>query len=78
MDKKKENVLLVKSFVFAIRIVKLYQYLVAEKKEYVLSKQLLRSGTAAFVGPSGAGKTTLVKLLVGLLRSRTNLSPVSS
>lgn len=35
-----------KSFAFAIRIVILYQYLVAEKKEYVLSKQLLRSGTA--------------------------------
>jgi four helix bundle protein len=46
MKKNKENVLLVKSFSFAIRIVKLYQYLVAEKKEYVLSKQLLRSGTA--------------------------------
>lgn len=46
MNKKKENVLLIKSFLFAIRIVKLYQYLVAEKKEYVMSKQLLRSGTA--------------------------------
>jgi four helix bundle protein len=46
MNEKKENMLLVKSFSFAIRIVKLYQYLVAEKKEYVLSKQLLRSGTA--------------------------------
>jgi four helix bundle protein len=46
MNEKKENVLLVKSFSFSIRIVKLYQYLVAEKKEYVLSKQLLRSGTA--------------------------------
>ena len=46
MSEKKENVLLVKSFAFAIRVVKLYQYLVAEKKEYVLSKQLLRSGTA--------------------------------
>ena len=34
------------SFHFAIRIVKLYQYLTNEKKEYVLSKQLLRSGTA--------------------------------
>ena len=43
---KKENVLLTKSFAFAIRIVKLYQFLVTEKKEYVLSKQLLRSGTA--------------------------------
>ena len=35
-----------KSFDFAIRIVKLYQYLCDEKKEYVLSKQLLRSGTS--------------------------------
>ena len=35
-----------KSFAFALRVVKLYQYLVEQKKEYVLSKQLLRSGTA--------------------------------
>jgi four helix bundle protein len=35
-----------KSYKFAIRIVKLYKFLVDEKKEYVLSKQLLRSGTA--------------------------------
>ena len=35
-----------KSFKFAIRIVKLYQFLVKDKKEYVLSKQLLRSGTS--------------------------------
>ncbi|NLW48463.1 MAG: four helix bundle protein [Firmicutes bacterium] len=31
---------------FAVEIVKLYQYLVDKKKEYVLSKQLLRSGTS--------------------------------
>jgi four helix bundle protein len=42
----KENVIKDKSFVFALRIVKLYQYLQSEKKEFVLSKQLLRSGTA--------------------------------
>lgn len=42
----KENILKDKSFVFALRIVKLYRYLSTEKKEYVLSKQLLRSGTA--------------------------------
>lgn len=42
----KENIVKSKSFSFAVRIVKLYQYLLAEKKEYVLSKQLLRSGTA--------------------------------
>ena len=32
MNEKKENVLLVKSFAFAVRIVKLYQYLITEKK----------------------------------------------
>lgn len=42
----KESVLKDKSYVFAIRIVKLSQYLQAEKKEFVLSKQILRSGTA--------------------------------
>jgi hypothetical protein len=39
----KENNLKNKSFAFAVRIVKLNQYLIAEKKEYVLSKQLQRS-----------------------------------
>lgn len=42
----KENIIKSKSFAFALRIVNLYQYLANEKKEYVLSKQLLRSGTA--------------------------------
>ena len=41
-----KNVVKEKSFAFAIRIVKLYQYLVKEKKEFVMSKQLLRSGTS--------------------------------
>jgi|SRR5690554_3853478 len=40
-----ENVIKDRSFGFAIRIVRMYQYLTSEKKEYVLSKQLLRSGT---------------------------------
>ena len=35
-----------KSFAFAIRIVNLHRFLVAEKREFVLSKQLLRSGTS--------------------------------
>ena len=35
-----------KSFEFAIRIVNLYKYLTTEKKEYVLAKQLLKSGTS--------------------------------
>ena len=42
----KKNIVKDKSFKFAIRIVKLYQYIKSEKKEYVLSKQLLRSGTS--------------------------------
>ncbi len=43
---KTENIVKDKSFAFAVRVVKLYQNLVDEKKEYVLSKQLLRSGTS--------------------------------
>ncbi len=43
---KRPNIIRDKSFAFALRIVKLFQYLQTEKKEYVLSKQLLRSGTA--------------------------------
>jgi four helix bundle protein len=42
----KENLVKSKSFKFSIRIVKLYQYLCEHKKEFVLSKQLLRSGTS--------------------------------
>jgi len=42
----RENILKEKSFAFAVRVVRLYQYLVARKQEYVLSKQLLRSGTS--------------------------------
>jgi four helix bundle protein len=42
----KKNVLRDKSFAFAVRIVKLYKYITADKQEYILSKQLLRSGTS--------------------------------
>lgn len=42
---KTENVILTKSYAFAVRIVKLYQHL-SGKKEYVLSKQVLRCGTS--------------------------------
>jgi four helix bundle protein len=42
----KENPLKDKSFAFALRIVKLYKYFIENKIEYVLSKQLLRSGTS--------------------------------
>lgn len=42
----KENKIKSKSFSFAVRIVKLYQYLKNEKNEFVISKQLLKSGTS--------------------------------
>ncbi|MGC2239000.1 MAG: four helix bundle protein [Pyrinomonadaceae bacterium] len=42
----KDNVTYTKAYNFAIRIVKAYQYLCEEKKEYILSKQMLRSGTS--------------------------------
>ena len=42
----KENIIQEKSFAFAIRIVNLYKYICDEKEEYVLSKQILRSGTS--------------------------------
>jgi four helix bundle protein len=41
-----ESILKKKSYAFAIRIVRLYQFLISEKKEFVLSKQVLKSGTA--------------------------------
>ena len=40
------NLIEIKSRDFAVRIINLYKYLCSEKKEYVLSKQLLRSGTS--------------------------------
>lgn len=41
-----DNVIVNKSKQFAVRIIKLYQFLISDKKEFVLSKQVLRSGTS--------------------------------
>jgi len=43
---KNDNVIQIKTFAFAIRIVNAYKYLKVEKLGYILSKQLLRSGTS--------------------------------
>jgi four helix bundle protein len=43
---KDDNIILLKSKGFALRIIKLYSYLCHKKREYVLSKQVLRSGTS--------------------------------
>ncbi|AVF49066.1 four helix bundle protein [Elizabethkingia anophelis] len=46
MIMKEDNIVKHKSFDFAVRIIKLYQYLSSDKKEFILSKQILRSGTS--------------------------------
>lgn len=43
---KADNVIQIKSYAFAIRVVNVYKYLTSEHNEYVLSKQLLRCGTS--------------------------------
>lgn len=76
----KESNIRNKSFAFAIRVVKLYQYLCVDKKEFILSKQLLRSGTsvgamvreaehseskADFIHKLAIAKKKLMKLFIG-------------
>jgi len=68
---KNQNILYEKAYAFAIRTVKLSQYLNNEKKEYVLSRQILRSGTAigALVSESKFAQSRpdfLNKLMVAL------------
>ena len=55
----KDNIILDKSFEFAIRVVKLYKYLCDDKNEYILSKQLLRAGTSigANINEAQAGQS---------------------
>jgi four helix bundle protein len=43
---KTDNLIVNKTKLFAIRIVRLYQFLCSDKKEFVISKQLMRSGTS--------------------------------
>ena len=55
----KDNIILDKSFDFAIRVIKLYKHLCDDKKEYILSKQLIRSGTSigANINEAQAGQS---------------------
>ena len=46
MKSEQDNLIVVKSKAFALRIIKLYKYLSDEKREFILSKQILRSGTS--------------------------------
>ena len=51
-----ENIIEEKSFDFAVRVVNLYKHLTANKKEFVMSKQLLKSGTSIGANVSEAQK----------------------
>lgn len=46
MNENKDNIIVKKSYSFALEIIRIYKYLINDKKEFVLSKQLLRSGTS--------------------------------
>jgi four helix bundle protein len=46
MEKENQNIIAVKSYDFALEIIQLYKRLVETEKEYILSKQVLRSGTS--------------------------------
>ena len=68
---QENNILYDKSYAFSIRVVKLAQYLSKEKKEYILNKQIIRSGTAicALVSESKFAQSRadfLNKLMVAL------------
>ncbi len=72
---KTQNVVLTKSYAFAVRIVKLYKFLVESKNERVLSKQVVRSGTSigANVEEAVGGQSTkdfFAKLTVAYKEAR--------
>jgi four helix bundle protein len=67
----KENVIREKSFKFALRIIKLNKYLIEEKREFVLSKQILRSGTAIGALVEEALQGDLLRILFISYRMQT-------
>ena len=74
----KDNLVRDKSYAFAIRIVKLYKYLCDEKKEFVLSHQILKSGTSPGANESEAEfaqskKDFISKMSIGLKEANETL-----
>lgn len=77
MKEVRTNLIKEKSFDFALRIVKLYKYLCNEKKEMILSKQLLRSGTSigAMQRESEHAESTADLFTNYLLHKRNQMKP---
>lgn len=77
---KNQNILKDKSYLFAVRTVKFYKFLIDDKKEFILSKQVLRSGTSigAMVEEALQGESKifdleeLIKLLVSIIKTAKN------
>ena len=74
MNEEKENIIIQKSYAFALETIKLYKELI-EKKEFVLSKQILRSGTSIGANvheavSSESKKDFIHKLGIGLKETR--------
>ena len=73
----KQSILKDKSKLFALRVIRLYKYLCEEKKEYVLSKQLLRSGTSigANIAEAFTDKAKQILLRNCLSRRKKRVKP---
>ncbi len=72
MKNQADNIILAKSFGFAVRIVKLHRILIERNKEFVLSRQLLRCGTSigANVREAENGKVKRILFIKWGLRKR--------
>ena len=74
----KENIIIDKTFEFSLRIIDLYKYLTIEKKEYILSKQLLKSATSIWanveeVTASQSRKDFLSKMSIASKEARETI-----
>lgn len=69
----KENVVKNKSFQFAVRVVRLYQFLCEQKREFILSKQLLRSGTSVGAMVREAEHVFFYSFMMGFNKLREDL-----
>lgn len=75
---KKDNIIREKSFAFAVKIIEVTKYLMEERKEFVLSKQLLRAGTSIGANieeaiGSHSGKDFLFKVGISYKEARETI-----
>ena len=66
---RKENIIIAKSDVYSNRILKLYQYLTDVKHEFVISKQIVRSGTSIQYESMYQDNDEIVKILTKIIKT---------